>query len=341
MRKDDNEDIHQKTEDVLKQIQEQMKLTDDVINSARYRKSTTFVKQRPNINSERQNIVKIKDSSLEFVNIDDDFNKKPKDSLFDDVCSICSSKIYYEKYICLVCKDCIICNNCELNHLHPVIKWKNNQLSSLYSIFLFLSYNNKAIQNLNSNNKGGFFGTNKSKYIFKLESNKLELNLKPKENIELPINIINLNKEDIDGKRLKLVLLARNTKDLIVYNKDIESKIRRGESLKSSLSIETNIFSKIYTFTIELYSCEDIEIECNSLSFKLKVLADKDEEQLNIKFKNYPEIIKENKNTKKIIKNIMDNKKIKQDPMTILKYLKENDGDINQTLKLLLSDNSN
>jgi hypothetical protein len=341
MRKDDNEDIHQKTEDVLKQIQEQMKLTDDVINSDRYRKSTTFVKKRPNINSERQNIVKIKDSSLEFVNIDDDFNNKPKDSLFDDVCSICSSKIYYEKYICLVCKDCIICNNCELSHLHPVIKWKNNQLSSLYSIFLFLSYNNKAIQNLNSNNKGGFFGTNKSKYIFKLESNKLELNLKPKENIELPINIINLNKEDIDGKRLKLVLLARNTKDLIVYNKDIESKIRRGESLKASLSIETNIFSKIYTFTIELYSCEDIEIECNSLSFKLKVLADKDEEQLNIKFQNYPEIIKENKNTKKIIKNIMDNKKIKQDPMTILKYLKENDGDINQTLKILLSDNSN
>ena len=341
MRIDDNEDMHQKTEDVLKQIQDQMKLTDDVINSYKYRKSTIFVKNRPNINSERQNIVKIKDSSLEFVNIDDDFNNKPKDSLFDDVCSICSSKIYYEKYICLVCKDCIICNNCELNHLHPVIKWKNNQLSSLYSIFLFLSYNNKAIQNLNSNNKGGFFGTNKSKYIFKLESNKLELNLKPKENIELPINIINLNKADIDGKRLKLVLLARNTKDLIVYNKDIESIIKREESLKTSLSIETNIFSKIYTFTIELYSCEDIEIECNSLSIKLNVLADKDEEQLNIKFKNYPEIIKESKNTKKIIKNIMDNKKIKQDPLTILKYLKENDGDINQTLKLLLSDNSN
>ena len=114
----ENKDLHLKTEDVLKIIQEQMKLTDDAISSIQYRKSTTFVgKNRPSINSERQNIIKIQNSLLEFVNIDDDFNNKPKDSLFDDVCSICSSKIYCKKYVCVVSKDFII-QNCELNHLH-------------------------------------------------------------------------------------------------------------------------------------------------------------------------------------------------------------------------------
>ena len=280
MRTDDNEDLHLKTEDVLQKIQEQMKLTDEAKSSIQYRKSTTFVgKNRPSINSERQNIIKIQNSSLEFVNIDDDFNNKPKDSLFDDVCSICSSKIYYEKYVCVVCKDCIICPNCELNHLHPVIKWKNNQLQSLYSIFLFMSNNNKIIQKLNSNNKGGFFGSNKSKYLFRLESNKLELDLKTNDKLELPIDIINLNKNDIDGKKLNLVLFGRNIKDLIVYNKDIESKIKRGDTLKTSVSIESGMFSKTYNFNIELYSTQDIDIECNSLSFILKVMDDKDEKK--------------------------------------------------------------
>ena len=280
MRTDDNEDLHLKTEDVLQKIQEQMKLTDEAKSSIQYRKSTTFVgKNRPSINSERQNIIKIQNSSLEFVNIDDDFNNKPKDSLFDDVCSICSSKIYYEKYVCVVCKDCIICPNCELNHLHPVIKWKNNQLQSLYSIFLFMSNNNKIIQKLNANNKGGFFGSNKSKYLFRLESNKLELDLKTNDKLELPIDIINLNKNDIDGKKLNLVLFGRNIKDLIVYNKDIESKIKRGDTLKTSVSIESGMFSKTYNFNIELYSTQDIDIECNSLSFILKVMDDKDEKK--------------------------------------------------------------
>ena len=271
----DNEDIHQKTEDVLKRIQEQMKLSNDVLKSATYRKSTTFVKNRPLINSEKQNIVKIRDSSLEFVNIDDDFINKPKDSLFDDVCSICSSKIYYEKYLCIICKDCIICPNCELNHLHPVIKWKNNQLPSLNSIFLFLSQNNKSIQKLNSNNKSGLFGsTNKPKYEFKLESPKIQYIMKPKDKLELPINIINLNKIDVDCKKLKLVLFASNIKDLIVHNKELDNKIRRGDILQTFISIESNNFCKIYSFNIGLYSSEDIHVEFNSLPLKLKVFVD-------------------------------------------------------------------
>lgn len=326
----DNEDIHQTTESMLKKIQDQMKITDDVLKSTSYRKSTTFAERRPFI--DRQNIVKIKDSSLEFVNIDEDFIKKPSDSIFDEVCSICSSKIYYQKYLCVICKDCIICQNCEASHIHPVIKWKNNQLNSLYSIFLFLSNNNKSIQKL----KSGFFSSNKTKYEFRLESKSLEFSIKPLEKTEIPITIICLNR-NIDCKKLKLVLFGSNIKDLIIYEKQIENKARRGEAFNCSISIKSSNFCKIYNFNIGLYSTENIDVEYNMLSFKLKVFIDYEEEELNDYFKDFPSIIKESKNIKKSIKKIKIEGKIEKDPMIILSQLKQNKGDINNTIKDLTS----
>ena len=143
----EEEGLSSETEDVLKKIQEQLTLSEEALNKTSYKRSMSLA--NPNINlNQNQNIVKIKDSSLEFVNIEDDFKNKPKDSPFDDICSICSSNIYLEKYLCLICKECILCPNCESNHLHPVIKWKNNQLSSLNKIFLFLSNYNKEIKNI-------------------------------------------------------------------------------------------------------------------------------------------------------------------------------------------------
>ena len=106
MKSNSNEDeeekdsIHLETENVLKKIQEQLKLSEEALNSATYRRSMSLA-PGPNLNL-NQNIVKIKDSSLEFVNIEDDFKNKPKDSPFNDVCSICSSNIYLEKYLCLI-----------------------------------------------------------------------------------------------------------------------------------------------------------------------------------------------------------------------------------------------
>ena len=71
--------------------------------------------EKKEIIKDRQNVVKIKDSdiNLDFVDISKDFLKKPKICPFDEVCSICSSKIYFNKYICVVCKICILCENSE------------------------------------------------------------------------------------------------------------------------------------------------------------------------------------------------------------------------------------
>ena len=266
----EEEGLSSETEDVLKKIQEQLTLSEEALNKTSYKRSVSLA--NPNINfNQNQNIVKIKDSSLEFVNIEDDFKNKPKDSPFDDICSICSSNIYLEKYLCLICKECILCPNCESNHLHPVIKWKNNQLSSLNKIFLFLSNCNKEIIDYNNKNKGGIFGINKPKYNFKLKSDIFKCSMKPNQKLEIPINIINLNNEIVDCNKLNLVLFGRNIKDLIVYNKEIKGKIKKEESIKTSINVESGKFCKMYHFEIGLFSSQDVELDFNTISFKVKV----------------------------------------------------------------------
>jgi NACalpha-BTF3-like transcription factor len=334
----DEEDIYKKSENIIQRMNEEMRLSNNVLNSATYRRSYTIARHNPL--SDNQNIVKIQDSALklEFVNIDEDFSNKPKDSIFDDICSICSSKIYYEKYLCIICKDCIICPNCEQNHLHPVIKWKNNQLSSLNSIFLFLSNYNKEIQRLNANsNKGGLFGSSKTKYEFKLGSDNLSYTMQKNEKMEIPIYITNLSKSDVDCKKIKLALFGMNIKDLIIYNKEMENKIRRGETLKTTISIESNNIGKIYNFNIGLFSPAEVDIVYNTITFKMEVLSDNEEEQLNMQFKDYPEIVKESKVYKKSVKLIMENNKVKKDPMAILNALKQCHGNVHEAIKLLTS----
>ena len=339
-------DIHQETEDIIKKIQTQMRLTESLLNSkSRYTRTMTAEIALPNKDS--QNIIKIEDSSLEFVNIDDDFVKKPKDSPFDEVCSICSSRIYYDKYICVICRDCVLCTKCEKVHLHPLLKCKNNHISTLTEIFSYLSQNNSEIKKIseeeNNNNSGflgGIFGQNKTGYEFKLETKMNDYEMKQNEKMQLPIRVYNLNKIDIDCKKLKLILFSRGNKDLVIYHKELDKIIKSKSFIDTTISIQSNDFCKIYNFSIELYSNESVELIYESLSFKIRVVKDNEEEELNNYFKEYPEILIENKITKKGIKNIMENKDIKANAMTILQYFKKNHGNIHETIKSLKELNS-
>ena len=52
--------------------------------------------------------------------------------------------------------------------------------------------------------------------------------------------------------------------------------------------LESNDFCKIYYFTIELYTSEEIKLKNNILSFQLEVNNDEEDEILNEEFKDYP-----------------------------------------------------
>ena len=144
--KENEDNIHIQTENIMKKIQEQMNLAEEALNrckTSEYSKDTASKSmQLPRKTKEEQNIIRIKDSSLEFVNLEQNFSKKPDDAPFDDCCSLCSSKIYYIKYICVVCKDCILCPKCEIEHEHPTVKCKFPQLSTLKDIYIYIDTRN-------------------------------------------------------------------------------------------------------------------------------------------------------------------------------------------------------
>ena len=318
--KGNEDDIHTQTELMIKKIQEQMRLTHEALDVGRqrYEGSKTFASSKsmrlPNKSQnppkQHQNLIKIEDSSLEFVNLEENYAQKPENAPFDDCCSICSSKIYYHKYICVVCKDCILCPKCEIEHDHPVLKCKSNQLSTLESVYIYINTRNQLVKD-NKNNNSGFLSSIFSKqHELKLECNSYSFTMRPNKKIKIPISISNLSGVEFDCGKNKLALFGRNNKDLKIYTVLLEDKINKSEQIETFITIESNSICKMYDFNIELFSLLTSKLKNNILNFKVEVNNDNEEEDLNIFFKEYPKILIESKKIKEGIKKIyIDSKK--------------------------------
>jgi hypothetical protein len=288
----------------------------------------------------RQNVVKMENSDLEFVDINENFTKKPNYAPFDEACSICSSKIYYKKYVCIVCKDCVLCQSCQEEHLHPMLKSRQVQLSNVPDIYNYLKYYNNEIKQIYEENhqKKSFFGKLfTEKYELKLNCNSVNFSIRPNKRINIPITIQNLSNSPFNCEKNNLILFARNNKDLKVYEKKVGQILNKREQIDVNMVLESNDFCKIYHFTIELYSSEEIKLKYKALSFTLEVNNDQEDELLNEEFKDYPKVMVMNKILKKGVKKILEDKSITQDPVTVMQFLKNNKGNIEETIKNLKS----
>ena len=163
--------------------------------------------------------------------------------------------------------------------------------------------------------------------------------MRPNKRINIPITIQNLSGVPFNCEENNLTLFARGNKDLKVYEKKVEHILNKQEQIDVNMILESTEFCKIYYFTIELYTNEEIKLKTNILSFKLEVNKDEEDEELNEEFKNYPKIIVMNKNIKKGVKKILEDKTITQDPVTVMQFLKNNNGKIEETIKNLKSMN--
>ena len=294
------------------------------------------------IQKDRQNIIKIENSDLEFVDINENFTKKPNTAPFDDICSMCSSKIYFKKYICIVCRDCVLCQDCQEEHLHPIIKCKQAQLSTVQDIYNYLKNSNNKIKQISNQKtkKYGIFGNLFSeKYELKLNCNALNFSMRPNKKINIPITVQNLSNVPFNCEQNNLILFARNNKDLKVYEKKVGQILNKKEQIDVNMILESNDMCKIYYFTIELYTSEEIKLKSNILSFTLEVNNDEEDEILNEEFKDFPKVIVMNKNIKKGIKKILEDKSITQDPVLVMQFLSNNKGDIEKTIQNLKSMN--
>lgn len=337
----DEEDILSKTENIMKKIQEQMSLTEEALN-----RCNTDAEENDKINTsksmylprkkvENQNIIRIKDSSLEFVNLEQNFTKKPDNAIFDDFCSLCSSKIYYIKYICVVCKDCILCPKCEIEHEHPTVKCKFPQLSTLKDIYVYINTRNAEIKNSKTTSVPGFISDifwNKCE--FKLECNSNQFSMRKNQAKNIPIALHNLSGTEIDMKKYKLTLFGRNNKDLKVHTKFLEDTMNKNEKKAYLVKIESNDVNKVYDFTIEVFS--SVKMKSNILNFKVEINEDEEDEELNEYFTGaYPdfhEILIEATYIKKGIKKILEDTNNKFDREIVLNCLKKNKGNVDETI---------
>ena len=301
-------------------------------------------KLKKNSNTEKETEIENVDKD-EIINLDGKDLIIKKEHPFNEICKSCGRQIKNIKYICVICPDCILCQKCESIHIHPVLKCKSIQLSSLKSVYIYMNKRNKVIQSFLKNEKdssvfGLFQDIFSAKYEINLSSPINKITMRPNKSIKIPITIQNLSSTKIECKLLQLYLLAKNIKDLKIYNYEIDLVINKREQNDIYMTVESNNHIGEYNFNVELYSIKNIKLKSNVLNFNIIVNDDEEEEELNEAFKDYLNIVVASKETKMGIKKIMENEDIKEDPITIFQFLKNNNNNVEKTIENLISKNS-
>ena len=301
-------------------------------------------KLKKNSNTEKETEIENVDKD-EIINLDGKDLIIKKEHPFNEICKSCGGQIKNIKYICVICPDCILCQKCESIHIHPVLKCKSIQLSSLKSVYIYMNKRNQVIQSFLKNEKdssvfGLFQDIFSAKYEINLSSPINKITMRPNKSIKIPITIQNLSSTKIECKLLQLYLLAKNMKDLKIYNYEIDLVINKREQNDIYMTVESNNHIGEYNFNVELYSIKNIKLKSNVLNFNVIVNDDEEEEELNETFKDYLNIVVASKETKMGIKKIMENEDIKEDPITIFQFLKNNNNNVEKTIENLISKNS-
>ena len=316
------DNIPNQTRSVINQIENQMKITEESLDDS------NKIDLEKNQISKSMFLPKIKSENRN-IKLEDNFSQKPLDAPFDDCCSLCSSKIYYVKYICVICHDCILCPKCEIDHEHPTVKCKFPHISTLRDIYNYINTRNTLIKN-NKNFSGFISDIFSSKNELKLECNSSEFSMRKKQVRNIPIILHNLSGNVFDLKKNNVVLFARNNKDLKVYTKFLEDKMNKNETKKILMKLESNDIYKVYNFTIEAFCLN--KMKSNILNFKVEINENEEDEKLNEFFiESYPdffEILIETTSIKKGVRKILESTKNEFDIGLILKSIKNNKGNI-------------
>ena len=94
-------------------------------------------KIKKNPNTEEKEKENENNENDEIINLDGKDLIIKKEHPFNDICKSCGGPIKNIKYICVICPDCILCKKCEQVHIHPVLKCKSIQLSTLKSVYIY------------------------------------------------------------------------------------------------------------------------------------------------------------------------------------------------------------
>lgn len=296
-------------------------------------KENEKVNEEPGFKNLNESIVRLSDNSSNdfFINL----NNKSKyqftsNTVFlEDYCGVCSSEIIKFKYCCIVCEGLTLCEECEKLHNHPVVKFKDLNLSKLKDAMIFLDgfYEKSLVKKYT---EVGMFD---KVYKAKLTSKYVCFSMRPKTTIDLYLEITNDCKYVIPENT---IILAKHNKDLFVETFSIKDEIQVGSTHEFKIAIKTNEMPKLYDFQIILYN-KTIKVEHSPLRIKIDCNTDYLEEELNTKLENYPKLLIIPKEAKIKIVKIMTEQLSDKHPYLIYQALYKYDFNLERALNFLYS----
>ena len=256
-----------------------------------------------------------------------------KKTFNSEKCFICNNKLKGIKYICCICDQCILCEECELYHNHPCFKYKTKFISSLYDTIDFISkyYDYKLPYESTSYSK--FF---RKEYDLKIEPySDLEFSLRPNKVINIPLKILNYSRETLDSNQF--IILIKNQKNIYLSPYKENYKIKGEEYFINIKCITPDRTCEKENILIEIYS-QELPIKSSRrliYEYNIEVNYDSEDDKLNMELQNDENIYCFNKEHKRIALNLLKSSGNQYKIKNIMNCLFENNWDSNKALKAL------
>lgn len=215
----------------------------------------------------------------------------------DDICGICSSEIKRFKYSCIICENLSLCELCERSHNHPLVKFKDVNLSNMEEVGLFLE-SNKSVKSYAK--KYYDIGLFDKTYKTKLKANSHMFTMRPNTQVSLFLVFSNEGKNTIPEDTL---ILAKNNKDLYIDTFVIRDCILPKDCIECEIIITAGEMAKLHDIELFCFN-KKVKLEQENLRLKVYINSDYEEEELNRKlYEKYPKLVAVPKEAKvKIIK---------------------------------------
>ena len=250
-------------------------------------------------------------------------------------CSICNNILKGIKYICCLCDNYILCEECELYHIHPCFKYKMHFISNIIetSNFIEKCYGFKLPYE-----STGYSKLFRKEYDLKISPmSDLSFCIRPNKKINIPIKILNYSKENINSSQF--VIICKNQKNLFLSPNENEKYTipSGGEHILKIKCIAPEKSCKKETIFIEIYSNE-LNIKSSRrliYEYNIEVNFDTEDDKLNMELKNDEYVFCYNKEHKRLASNFKKLYSIDNKTKNIITCLYENKWDHQQTLKSL------
>ena len=256
-----------------------------------------------------------------------------KKTFNSEKCLICNNKLKGIKYICCICDQCILCEECELYHNHPCFKYKTKFISSLYDTCDYISKYYDYRLPYESTSYSKFF---RKEYDLKIEPySDLEFSLRPNKVINIPLKILNYSRETLESNQF--IILIKNQKNIYLSPYKDNYKIKGEEYFINIKCITPDRTCEKENILIEIYS-QELPIKSSRrliYEYNIEVNYDSEDDKLNMELKNDESIYCFNKEHKRIALDLLKSSGNQYKIKNIINCLFENNWDSNKALKAL------